>query len=230
MATSTISMRRARPQRRDREGHRDAMIAVAVDAYRRRSRPPRAATGHPAAAGVSTPSTARPAAMAARRSLSLTRSSCGAAHHGLPARTGGGDEEHRELIDRQRHQRLGDARCRAARSRAPRCRRPARRPRLAPPARCTRMSAPMRCSMLEQAGARRVDADVADQRAARSPPGTPATMKNAAEEKSAGTASCVPRAGPGRPRARSWRRRAARSHAEGCAACARCDRARAQAR
>ena len=47
--------------------------------------------------------------MAASRSLSFTRSSSAPRTSGLAARAGGGDEEHRKLIDRERHQRLGHA-------------------------------------------------------------------------------------------------------------------------
>ena len=47
--------------------------------------------------------------MAARRSLSFTRSSCAPRTSVSPSRTGGGDEEHGQLVDRERHQTLRHA-------------------------------------------------------------------------------------------------------------------------
>ena len=55
----------------------------------------------------STPSAVKPAPIAAMRSLSFTRNSSAPRDHRLPLRTSGGDEQHRKLVDGQRHQRRG---------------------------------------------------------------------------------------------------------------------------
>ncbi len=144
LATSQISMGARALSARDREGHGDAMVAVAVDGARRRNRRPRASTGHPAAAGAQSPAPSRPGGHGGQPIAFLDAQLVRPAHHGLPARAGRGDEEHRELIDRQRHQRLGHAdavqRARAHLDVGDRLARPAaRRPRGG----CTRMSAPI---------------------------------------------------------------------------------------
>ncbi len=93
---------------------------------------------------------------------------------------------------------------------------------------CTRISAPMRRSSSispVRVGFTPTFVSVRLGEAARQP----ATMKNAAEEKSAGTAICVPRQGLAAFE-RDAAARALEPRAEGGAACARCDRATAPAR
>ncbi len=155
------------PQARDGKGHGDAVIAVAVDGAAAEARRRRGSRGHRAAARSRPRARSGPAAMTASRSLSLTRSSSAPRTSVSPSAHGRGDEEHRKLVDRQRHQRLGHLDAAQRGSCAPRCRRSARRRAVA---RCrARMHADVGAhqpQQLEQPGARRIDADVAQQQAA----------------------------------------------------------------
>ena len=192
------------------------MIAVAVDACRRRSSPPADPQPVRRAARARRRASSRPvghhrqaialldAQLRARRVTSVS-----------PLRAGGGNEEHRKLVDRQRHQRLGHRDAAQRGWRAPRCRRPARLGTGA----AARVHADVGAhqpQQLEQPGARRIDADVAQQQRPLGAARQPATMKNAAEEKSAGHRAsrcraalpavdrdaCAPRARTSTPKAR----------------------------
>ena len=131
---------------------------------------------------------AAPAAIAAIRSDSLTRSSSSRARSVRPCGEGGGDEQHRIFVDHARRESRRHFDRRSARSGARADRRPARRRRRAGSS--SAMSAPIIAQRLEQPGAGRVEADILDRR--RREPGTieRGDHQNAADEGSPGTTIC----------------------------------------
>ena len=190
----------------------------------------RGCAGHPAAARARRRAPAGPAAMTASRSLSLTRSSSAPRTTVSPLRAGRGDEEHRKLVDRQRHQRLGHLDAAQRDWRAPRCRRPARAAGSPRRAACTRDVRAHQLQHLEQPGAGRVDADVARSAAA----ARAARHAGDQEERRRGEIrrhlDAVPLQRAGRPRGATVAPLALDLRRRRRAACARCDRAWAPAR
>ena len=107
MATASAPSMRDGPlrgERRDRKRHRHAMIAARVgDAARRPARRCRWIDDNPSASSsASMPSARKPATSAAMRSLSLTRSSLGAAHGHLAA-VRRERRDGRQLVDQAGH-------------------------------------------------------------------------------------------------------------------------------
>ncbi len=163
---------------------------------------------------------AGPCAITARRSLSFTRSSARTGHPRLARRAGGGDEEHRKLVDRERHQ-LGrhvDAAQSAARTSMIRhgLRSAATRELT------TRMSAPMRRRM-SSTPVRVGLMPTLRMTKSPAPRDSPATRKKAADEKSPGTLD-VARAQVGLARHARGASRARHTSRRSSRACARCGR------
>ena len=212
-------------QARDRKRHGDAMIAMTVDMAAARlpwATLPRGARPQPSVGQqfALDAERAQASAMTASRSLSLTRSSAAPRHEGLALGGGGGNEEDRKLIDRQRHQGFRHADALAAHWRAHGCRRSVPRPpRCAARPRCRRPSA----AAAQQPGARRIDADTAQGQAR----GGPQTAGHDEErrrrevprhlDRAATQALATEQADAARPRAPAARRNRS--------ACARYDRA-----
>ena len=158
-SSCTYLERGACPERRHRERHGEAMVTEAVDGAAAEALG--ALQPQPIGQQLVLDAEHREPGRHPRQAIALLDAQLvRAAHHALPARAGGGHEEHRELIDGERHQRLGhrDAAQRAAphlqvRDELHRARAPAR-PRVHAD---VGSHAP---EDLEQSGARRVDAHV----------------------------------------------------------------------
>ena len=190
LATSRTDDGLGGAQTRDAEGHGDPMIAVAVDLAAAERRTGGAALdAHAVRQSRCARRRARqdPRSWRRCRSLSLTRSSSRTGDHGLTPRAGGRDEQHRKLVDGERHQRGGHRNAHERRSAHPQI------PHRLSAARARILDARCRPPMLRRMSSSPVRVGFSPTFRSNSPspaaPRRPATMKNAAEEKSPGTVS-----------------------------------------
>ena len=102
-AVLRISIGALAQQARDRERHRDAVIAAAVDRAAAQTAARRCAHRR-AAPRPRCPTASSPCAMTAIRSVSFLRSSSAPLTIVVARRSRGGDEQDRELVDRERHE------------------------------------------------------------------------------------------------------------------------------